>query len=140
MRPSSATIPRSSQCGRASTCLDDHRGEPARLTAERALIPPQMLAIIASRRAITTVPTSDADFILKVLRGVVAIPLHDAHPAVLALLWRQDNHNPLVQALAAIARNLAEGGADRRLPRMSYGKGFLAVAARPVPQCRRIAF
>ena len=88
--------------------LDDHRGKPARLTAARALIPPQMLAIIASRRAITTVPASDADFILKVLRGVVAIPLHDAHPAVLALVWRNDNHNPLVEALAAIAENLAE--------------------------------
>ena len=97
--------------------LDDHRGKrPAGLTADRALTPPEMLAMIASRRAITTLPGSDAAFILTVLRGVVAIPLRDAHPAVLSLVWRRDNHNPLVDVLAAIAKNLASG-ADARLPR-----------------------
>ena len=60
--------------------------------------------MIASRRAITTLPGSDAAFILKVLRGVVAIPLRDAHPAVLSLVWRRDNHNPLVEVLAATAK------------------------------------
>src|ERR1039457_260505 len=67
--------------------LDDHRGSPApRTTADRALTPSEMLAAIASRRAITMVPASDAAIILKVLRGVVAIPVRDAHPAVLSLI------------------------------------------------------
>jgi DNA-binding transcriptional LysR family regulator len=92
--------------------LDDHRGTPARVTGDRARTPPEMLAIMASRRAITTVPASDAAFILKVLRGVAAIPLCDAHPARLALVWRRDTHNPLVEALALIAQNLAESSAD----------------------------
>ncbi|MFI4985142.1 MAG: LysR family transcriptional regulator [Solirubrobacterales bacterium] len=97
--------------------LDDHRGSPApRMTADRALTPSQMLAIIASRQAITTVPASDAAIILKVLRGVVAIPLRDAHPAVLSLIWRRSNHNSLVQALAVLAASLRDGGADGRLP------------------------
>src|SRR5262249_1357400 len=92
--------------------LDDHRGRRAPVPPDRARTPPEMLAIMASRRAITTLPASDATFILKVLRGVVAIPLRDAHPARLALVWRRDNHNPLVEALAAIAQNLAESSAD----------------------------
>jgi DNA-binding transcriptional LysR family regulator len=97
--------------------LDDHRGTTApRTTSDRVLTPSEMLAIIAARRAITTVPASDAAIILKVLRGVVAIPLRDAHPAVLSLIWRRNNHNSLVHALAALAASLRDGGGDGRLP------------------------
>jgi len=71
---------------------------------------------MAARRAITTVPASDAAIILKILRGVVTIPLRDAHPAVLSLIWRRSNHNSLVQTLATLAANLCEGDADGRLP------------------------
>jgi DNA-binding transcriptional LysR family regulator len=84
--------------------LDDHRGTPApRITEDRVLTPSQMLTIIASRQAITLIPASDAAIVLKVLRGVVAIPVRDAHPAVLSLTWRKSNHNSLVGALAALA-------------------------------------
>jgi DNA-binding transcriptional LysR family regulator len=97
--------------------LDDHRGTPApRMTSDRVLTPAEMLTVIASRRAITAVPASDAAIILKVLRGVVAIPVRDAHPAVLSLVWRKSNHNPLVQALAALAADIRESGADGALP------------------------
>jgi DNA-binding transcriptional LysR family regulator len=97
--------------------LDDHRGAPApRMTADRALTPSQMLTIIASRTAITAVPASDAAIILKVLRGVVAIPVRDADPAVLSLTWRKRNHNSLVQALAMLAAGLQDGSANGRLP------------------------
>jgi LysR family transcriptional regulator, benzoate and cis,cis-muconate-responsive activator of ben and cat genes len=97
--------------------LDDHRGTPApRMTADRAVTPSQMFRIIAERQAITAVPASDAAIILKVLRGVVAVPVRDAHPAVLSLVWRRSNHNSLVQALAMLAASLRDGGADGRLP------------------------
>jgi DNA-binding transcriptional LysR family regulator len=97
--------------------LDDHRGgPPPRLTVERALTPPEMLAMMAARRAITTVPLSDAQIIQKTLRGVVAIPLIDAHPAVLSLAWREENHNPIVRALVAVARGLVEGCVDDASP------------------------
>jgi LysR family transcriptional regulator, benzoate and cis,cis-muconate-responsive activator of ben and cat genes len=93
--------------------LDDHRGTPApRMTADRAVTPSQMFRIIATRQAITAIPASDAAILLKVLRGVVAIPLRDAHPAVLSLVWRRSNHNSLVQALAMLAASLRDGGAD----------------------------
>ncbi|HEV7586098.1 MAG TPA: LysR family transcriptional regulator [Solirubrobacteraceae bacterium] len=87
--------------------LDDHRGAPAKLTADRARTPPEMLAMMASRQALAAVPLSDARVIQHVLRGVVAIPLIDADPAMLSLVWREGDHNPGVHALIAIAAHLA---------------------------------
>jgi DNA-binding transcriptional LysR family regulator len=98
--------------------FDDHRGgPPRRLTSDRAMTPAEMLLMLASRRAVTTLPASDARVITEVLRGVVAVPVTDADPFEIVLSWRTDNHNPLVQALVAQAANLgceepwAPGGA-----------------------------
>jgi DNA-binding transcriptional LysR family regulator len=95
--------------------LDDHRGGPPRqLTVDRAVSTLQMLGVMTSLRAITTVPLSNAELAEHVLPDVVALPLRDADPAVLSLVWRDDTHNPLVQTLVAMARVLvsdrAEGG------------------------------
>jgi len=88
--------------------LDDHRGGPPQATTvDRAATTMQMGGIMASRRAITTLPLCDARLAQQVL-PVVAIPLSDADPAVLSLVWRRENHNPLVHALVAFAANLAE--------------------------------
>jgi DNA-binding transcriptional LysR family regulator len=86
--------------------LDDHRGAPARLTTDRARTPPEMLAMLAARKALAAVPLSDARVIEGVLRGVVAIPLVDADPALMSVVWREGDHNPCVRALIAIAGNL----------------------------------
>jgi DNA-binding transcriptional LysR family regulator len=86
--------------------FDDHRGRPARVTDDRARTPPEMLTMMATRSAITAVPLSDARVIQAVLRGVVAIPVTDAKPAVLGLVWLEDNRNPCVQALVALAESL----------------------------------
>ena len=86
--------------------LDDHRGGPPRTTTiERAANTMQMGGIMASGRGITTLPRCDAMLAEQVL-PVVAIPLSDAHPAVLSLTWRREVQNPLVQALVAFAGNL----------------------------------
>jgi DNA-binding transcriptional LysR family regulator len=87
--------------------FDDHRGKPARLTDDQARTPPEMLTMMATRHAITAVPLSDARVIQGVLRGVVAIPVRDAQPAVLSLVWLEHNRNPCVQALVELAENLA---------------------------------
>jgi DNA-binding transcriptional LysR family regulator len=93
--------------------LDDHRGEPpARLTAHRALTLPATIAIIASGRAITTVPACQAGIIEKILTGIVTIPLSDADPTLLCLLWRRDSHNPLVGSLVSIAKGLVDGNGN----------------------------
>ena len=86
--------------------LDDHRGGPPRKTTiERAANTMQMGGIMASGRGITTLPRCDAMLAQQVL-PVVAIPLSDAHPAVLSLTWRREIQNPLVQALVAFAGSL----------------------------------
>jgi hypothetical protein len=43
----------------------------------------------------------------------VAVPLRDADPTVLTLVWRRDNRNPLLGELVAAARALA-ASADQR--------------------------
>lgn len=88
--------------------LDDHRGGPPRATTvERAANTMQMGGIMASGRGITTLPLCDAIIAQRVL-PVVAIPLSDARPAVMSLVWRREIHNPNVQALVAFAGNLDE--------------------------------
>jgi LysR family hca operon transcriptional activator len=115
--------------------LDDHRGKPAaRVTADHALTMPATASIIASGRAITTMPASQAAMIQKILPGVVTIPLHDVHPTVLSLVWRRDNRNPLVDALVAIAQDLPDDDADTRPP---DGDGRLHRSDRRLPRGRR---
>jgi DNA-binding transcriptional LysR family regulator len=87
--------------------LDDHRSKDAAPSVEQALNAPEIFTIIAGCRGITTVPASQAAMIQRLLRGVVVIPLADARPAVLGLIWHGRNHNPLVHSLATAARRLA---------------------------------
>jgi DNA-binding transcriptional LysR family regulator len=113
--------------------LDDHRGGPApRVTPHRARSWPAAVAIIASSSAITTVPACQATVIDKILTGVVTIPLTDADPTVLSLVWRRDNHNPLVHSLVAVAKGLTDGdGAGRKaLHRREQGADAEAPASR----------
>ncbi|TML00239.1 MAG: LysR family transcriptional regulator [Actinobacteria bacterium] len=94
--------------------LDDHRGgRAARVTSDCALSASEMAALVASGRAITTLAASSAALVPKVLADVVAIPLIDADPAVLAVAWRCDHHNPLVEAFVMVAREhvSSDGGA-----------------------------
>jgi DNA-binding transcriptional LysR family regulator len=91
--------------------LDDHRGgPPRRVTADRAANPHEVLAALAVRRAITTVPASVAGLIPDLLPGVVAIPLRDADPATIVLVGHEDRANPLVETLLVFARGLGRVG------------------------------
>ncbi len=88
--------------------LDDHRGgPPERLTDDRALTSLQMLGIMSAREAVTTVPYADAKLAVQVLPNIVAIPLRDAAPAVVSMVWRTDTGNQLVDDLARVAKSLA---------------------------------
>lgn len=93
--------------------LDDHRGAPPRrLTADRAATPHEVLAALAVRRAITTVPASVAGLIPDVVPGVVAIGLRDAHPATIMLVGHEDRANPLVDTLLEFAQGVRRVGHD----------------------------
>ncbi len=85
--------------------LDEHRGGPPReLTPDHAANPQEVLAALAVRGAITTVPSSSAALLLNVLTGIAAVPLEDASPAAFVLAGRRDRPHPLVEEFVAFAR------------------------------------
>jgi DNA-binding transcriptional LysR family regulator len=93
--------------------LDDHRGAPpGRVTPDRADNPQEVLASLAVRHAITTVPVSVAQALSNVLSGVVAIPLRDANPSTIMLVGHDDRPNPHVMALRAFAGDIAGAAAE----------------------------
>ena len=75
------------------------------MTPDGAANPQEVLAALAVRRAITTVPASVARMIPT---GVVGIPLRGADPSAIRLVGHTDRRNPLVMAVVAFARNLTE--------------------------------
>ncbi len=87
--------------------LDDHRaGTPARVTTDHALSTLQMLGIMSSARAVTTIPYGDAKLARQVLPDIVAMPVRDAAPADVSLVWREDTSSTLLEDLLEIAKRL----------------------------------
>jgi len=86
--------------------LDAYRGAPARRTDDRAKTPEEVSWIVASGRAITTLPEIVA--VPYHHLGIRAIPLIDAEPAVLELVWPEGAPAPLVEELVELARQGAE--------------------------------
>jgi DNA-binding transcriptional LysR family regulator len=96
--------------------LDDHRGGPCRATVGEPANAQEMLAAIASGCGITTAPASAGPAFRSALPSVVAIPLCDATPTVLALVWHKHNPNPLVDDIITTARSLAASGNHASMP------------------------
>jgi DNA-binding transcriptional LysR family regulator len=91
--------------------FDDHRGAPApHITEDHATNPFEIAAVVATGAAIAATPASNAAHALRALTSVVAIPVVDADPAVLSLIWRKGKETPLIEALAETARQLHENG------------------------------
>jgi DNA-binding transcriptional LysR family regulator len=84
--------------------LDEERGGPPRFTDDRVANAEQAAAVVASGRAITTTPAAMAANFPH--PGIVGVPLVDARPAALALVWRTNHDNPLVDELIAVAREM----------------------------------
>jgi DNA-binding transcriptional LysR family regulator len=88
--------------------LDDHRGAPPRsMTTDWAETPMQMLGIMSSCEAITTLPACDAKLIEHAIPDLVAIPLNGASPALLSLVCPAEDCPPLVGALVRLAAELS---------------------------------
>jgi len=84
--------------------LDDHRGgPPAKVTSDQAAKPQEVLAALAVRDAITTVPATVARIVMSFPTGVLAIPLLGASPVQIVLAGRIDRRSALVDALLAFA-------------------------------------
>ena len=92
--------------------LDDHRGGPPRaVTDGSAATSMQMLGLVVTSQAVTTVPYADAQLVNGILADTQAIPIADAEPALVSLVWDADNAHPLVEALVELARALPGSGA-----------------------------
>jgi DNA-binding transcriptional LysR family regulator len=90
--------------------LDDHRGGPApHVSPHRTNSQQEVTAVVLSGRAIAVTPALRARDTLGSVRGLVAMPLADADPIELTLVWRADNRNPLLAALLDSAAAIAEG-------------------------------
>jgi DNA-binding transcriptional LysR family regulator len=87
--------------------LDAYRGGPPRRTGDGAVTPEEVASIVASGRAITTVPAIVAVPFAHL--GIRAIPLLDAAPAVLTLVWPEGAATPLVEDLVDQARQIHAG-------------------------------
>ena len=84
--------------------LDDHRGGPPKAVSDDHVTTAlQMLGVFASTAAITTLPLADAMLVQHVLPGIRAIPLRDAEPAALSLIWRAEDEHPLVASLVELS-------------------------------------
>jgi DNA-binding transcriptional LysR family regulator len=81
--------------------LDAYRGAPARRTDDGAVTPEEVASIVASGRAITTVPAIVAVPFAHL--GIRAVPLIDADPAVLMLVWPEGAATRLVEDLTGLA-------------------------------------
>lgn len=86
--------------------LDRYRGAPARRTNDGAATPAEVASIVASGRAITTVP--DVVAVPFAHLGIRAIPIIDADPAVMMVVWPEGVTKPLVAELVEVARQMFE--------------------------------
>jgi DNA-binding transcriptional LysR family regulator len=85
--------------------FDDERGEPPRrVTAD----PQEVLASLAVRDAITTVPASVGKLLASFSDQLAVIPVLDAGPSTITLVGHQDRHNPLVETLVEFARSFGD--------------------------------
>jgi DNA-binding transcriptional LysR family regulator len=89
--------------------LDEERGGPPRVTADRVNGAATGTEVLAAGGAIGTSGASMAAGLTH--PGLVAVPLVDAHPVTLALVWRTEHENPLIDELVAIATEMTNGKA-----------------------------
>ena len=95
---STGAIQAGSVIGVSTAIAEPRRGGPR--TAP--LTPEEVASIVASGRAVTTVPEIVAVPFAHL--GIRAIPLIDADPAVLMLVWPEGAATPMVEDLVLLAR------------------------------------
>jgi DNA-binding transcriptional LysR family regulator len=90
------------RCWQGFWSLDRQRGGPARVSEDRITSAAEGTEVVASGRAIITTPETMASGFPH--PGIVSVPLVDAPEVTLALVWRTEHSNPLIDALVETAR------------------------------------
>jgi DNA-binding transcriptional LysR family regulator len=90
---------------RAFWTLDEQRGGPPPVTDDLVEAPEEGLTVVASGRAIATVPATVAGGLPH--PGVIAIRLRDGPPVATRLVWRADDETPIVHSLIELARAMS---------------------------------
>jgi DNA-binding transcriptional LysR family regulator len=98
--------------------LDDHRGAPAKTSTDRASNAVEVIACVSTGQSIIAAPLSVAMLVNR-LPGLAGIPLRDANPTTLCLVWDKSTGNPLVEALVATARSLGNGATSEPAVQLS---------------------
>jgi DNA-binding transcriptional LysR family regulator len=89
--------------------LDRERGGPAVVTDENIATAEEGADLVAAGRAIATATASLGAAYPH--PGIVTIPLADADPVPICLVWQEQHPNPLVDALVAIAQETVAASA-----------------------------
>ena len=71
-----------------------------------------MLGIFATTKAVTVLPLADASLVEHAPGGRCAIPISDADPAEISLVWRAEDEHPLVAALVELSAAAPVGGSS----------------------------
>ena len=87
--------------------FDEERGGPAKTTDDQVTSAEEAVEVAASGLAIVTPPARMAAALAH--PGLVYVPIVDAQPAAVALVWHREHANPLVDALVEIARSMTDG-------------------------------
>jgi DNA-binding transcriptional LysR family regulator len=88
--------------------LDKQRGAPPQCTDDDVRTAEQGLEVVASGRAIATVPAWVASGLAH--PGVVALPLRDGPQAATRLIWGSDDNSPAVLSLVQLATAWTHNG------------------------------
>jgi DNA-binding transcriptional LysR family regulator len=124
----------------ASWSLDDQRDgcRPARTVASPATLQ-GMVATIAGGAAISIAPALQAQTIAASLPGIAVIPLRDGPSLPVSLVGRKDRLSPQVLALRALAKDLADRRAARRVERNAIARDPAGRIASPGRHHRLVA-
>ena len=108
---------------RAFWTLDEQRHGPPTLTDDRVANAEEGLRVVASGRAIATIPATLACSLPH--PGVIAIPLRDGPPVATRLVWRSDDKSQIVPSLIELAMSMTSN------LRPGWAAGHAASVSRP---------
>ena len=89
--------------------LDDHRGgPPAHSTPDRARSGSDLFMRLAECRGVMAGPACHAELVGQLMPALVALPLIDANPGAISLIWREEGANALVEPLVSLVREMRD--------------------------------